>query len=134
MHIPNFHPNLSQLSIIKDKTKYLFVAPSCIGSICMKLVNAKGKIVEKFYIKVGTLFLFHRSLPVCKLHHHGTNFTNSTFQRLDNSLEISIGSREYQLDAQLMMIKEKLNSVVGSDKFSLKINEKEEEIIQRIIS
>jgi hypothetical protein len=53
---------------------------------------------------------------------------------LDNSLEISIGSREYQLDAQLMMIKEKLNSVVGSDKFSLKINEKEEEIIQRIIS
>jgi hypothetical protein len=43
-------------------------------------------------------------------------------------------SRKYQLDSQLMMIKEKLNFVVGSDKFSLKINEKEEEIIQRIIS
>jgi hypothetical protein len=34
-------------------------------------------------------------------------------------LEISIGSRESLLDEQLKMIKEKLNSVVGSDKFSL---------------
>jgi uncharacterized membrane protein YesL len=56
--------NLSQLSIINDKTKYLFVAPSCFGSICMKLVNAKGKIVEKFYIKVGTLSSITSSLQI----------------------------------------------------------------------
>jgi hypothetical protein len=39
--------------------------------------------------------------------------------------------QESQLGAQLKMIKEKLNSVIGSDKFSLKINEKEEVIISK---
>jgi hypothetical protein len=102
MHSPNFHP---QLSIIKDKTKYLFVAPSCIGSICMKLVNAKGKIVEKFYIKVGTLSILSITSSL-QITPSWNKFYKFTIQRLDNSLEISIGSREYQLDAQLMMIKE----------------------------
>jgi hypothetical protein len=88
-------------------------------------VNAKGKIVEKFYIKVGTLSISSITSSLQITPSWNTNFTNSTIQKLDNSLEISNGSRESQLDAQLKMIKEKLNSVV---------NEKEEEIIQKIIS
>jgi hypothetical protein len=111
--------------VIKNITKYHFLAPGTTGCVCIKLTDKSKKILDKIFINIGKVSMssITSSLQI-------TPSWNSNFKK-QNEIQSS-ESREYQRNTQLKMIVNKLNEIFGPNSF-LHQGEKDNVMIQNIL-